>query len=60
VSTLSLVSSDVLYGNRCLSQTTKRKDVNKEREPGMEWVSLRGLLAPFSGEALPDVDEVLA
>lgn len=23
----------------------------------MEWVSLRGLLAPFSGEVLPDVDE---
>lgn len=25
----------------------------------MEWASLRGLLAPFSGEALPDVDEGL-
>jgi len=25
----------------------------------MEWVSLRGLLAPFSGEALPDADEAL-
>lgn len=27
--------------------------------PGMAWVSLRGLPAPFSGEALPDVDEAL-
>ncbi|TNN72858.1 hypothetical protein EYF80_016969 [Liparis tanakae] len=38
----------------------KRREVNKERKPGMEWASLRGLLAPFSGEALPEVDDVLA
>ena len=37
----------------------KCKEVNKERKPGMEWVSLRGLLALFSGEALPDVGEAL-
>lgn len=37
----------------------KCKGINKEGKPGTEWVSLRGLLAPFSGEALPDVDEAL-
>lgn len=35
----------------------KCKEVNKELKPGVERVSLRGLLAPFSGEALSDVDE---
>lgn len=36
----------------------KCKGINKEGKPGTEWVSLWGL-APFSGEALPDVDEAL-
>lgn len=35
------------------------KEVNKDTEPGTEWASFRGLLAPFSGEALPDVEEAL-